>query len=62
MIHTERTKLMAAALNNLGVGCILAGAIAPTVSGALGSPAQIAFRIALGINLITAAPAWLGRL
>jgi hypothetical protein len=62
MIHTERTKLLATALNNLGVGCILAGAIAPTVSGSFGSPAQVAFWIGLGVNLITAAQAWLGRL
>ena len=62
MIHTEKTKLLATAFNNLGVGAILAGVIVPTVNGAVADVAHIAAWVALGISLIAYAQVWLGRL
>lgn len=60
--RTEQTKLLATAFNNLGVGSILAGVIAPVVNGSYGDAAHIAFWVALGVNAITAARIWLRRL
>ncbi len=62
MIRNERTRLLAAAFNNLGVGAILAGVIAPSVNGAAGDAAHIAVWLIAGIDLIWLAQIWLGRL
>jgi fucose permease len=62
VIHTEQTKLLATAFNNLGVGAILAGVIVPTVNGTVADVAHIAAWVALGISLIAYAQVWLGRL
>jgi hypothetical protein len=62
VIHNERTKLLATALNNLGVGCILAGVIVPTVNGQVADIAHVALWLAFGVNFITYAQVWLGRL
>ena len=48
MIHTERTNLLATALNNLGVGSILAGVIVPSINGTVGDVAHIAVWTVLG--------------
>ena len=60
--HNERVRLFATALNNLGVGAIIAGAVAPMVNGAVGDPAHIAAWFGLGVDLIAMAQVWLGRL
>jgi hypothetical protein len=62
VIRNERIKLLAAAFNNLGVGAILAGVIAPSVSGAVADPAHIAIWLAAGADLIWLGQIWLGRL
>ena len=62
MIHIEQTKLLATAFNNLGVGAILAGVIAPTVNGSVADLVHIGAWIALGTSLITYAQVWLRRL
>lgn len=61
-IHNARTTLFATALNNLGVGAMLAGIIAPLVNGAVGDAAHILAWLVLGIDLIGMAPLVLGRL
>ncbi len=61
-IHNARVQLLATALNNLGVGAILAGVAAPLVNGTLGDFAHIASWIALGADLIAMAQLLLGRL
>ena len=62
MIHTERTKLLATALNNLGVGSILAGVIVPSINGTVGDVAHITVWVVLGADLIWLAQLWLGRM
>ena len=42
VIHTEQTKLLATAFNNLGVGAILAGVIVPNVIGTVADVAHVA--------------------
>ncbi len=61
-IPNARVQLLATALNNLGVGAILAGIAASLVSGTLGDFAHIASWIALGADLIAMAQVLLGRL
>jgi len=61
-IHNERIKLLATALNNLGVGAVLAGIVAPLVSGVAGDLAHIVVWLALGADLIALAQAALGKL
>lgn len=58
MIHIERTKLLATAFNNLGVGALLAGTIVPIVNGQGGSLAWYVF----GVVWIVAAQLVLGEL
>ena len=62
MIHTEQTKLLATAFNNLGVGAILAGVIVPTVNGTVADLGHVTAWVALGVSLIAYAQVWLGRL
>jgi len=64
LVHNERIKLVATALNNLGVGSIVGGFIGPAVNGRLGSgqaAATIAW-IAAGIILHSFARGVLGEL
>jgi hypothetical protein len=58
----ERVKLFATALNNLGVGAILAGLIAPIVRGEIHELASVLVWGAIGVDLIILAQVWLGRL
>jgi len=48
LIHNERIKLLAMALNNLGVGAILAGIVAPLVNGTLRQPGPMIAWLILG--------------
>jgi hypothetical protein len=61
-IHNARIQLLATALNNLGVGSIIAGIIAPMVNGAVGDVAHIGAWCALGANFLAMAQVVLGRL
>lgn len=61
-IHNARIQLLATGLNNLGVGCVLAGIVAPLVNGAVGDLAHIGAWLALGIDLVALAQVILGRL
>lgn len=61
-IHNARVQLLATALNNLGVGAVLAGVIAPTINGNVGDAAHIVAWLVLGADLIALAQIMLGRL
>jgi hypothetical protein len=62
-IRTERIKLFAMALNNLGVGAIIAGFVTPVVKGEINGLASVlVWGMAIGLNLIVQAQVWLGRL
>jgi hypothetical protein len=61
-IHNARVSLLATALNNIGVGAILAGIVAPVINGTVGNPAHIAAWLLLGASLIGLAQGVLGRL
>jgi predicted cobalt transporter CbtA len=62
LVHNERIRYAATALNNVGVGAILAGIVAPLVSGHVDDWRHILLWCALGFNLITLAHVTLGRL
>jgi hypothetical protein len=61
-IHNARIQLLATALNNLGVGAMIAGIVAPMVHGAVGDTAQVGVWFALGVDLMAMAQFVLGRL
>ena len=61
-VHNARITLFATALNNLGVGALIAGAVVPMVNGTVADPAHISVWFIFGANLIALAQAWLGRL
>jgi hypothetical protein len=62
-VHNERVKLFATALNNLGVGAIIAGIVTPMVRGEInGLASLLIWGVAIGLNLIAQAQFWLGRL
>jgi hypothetical protein len=60
--HNARVQLLSTALNNLGVGAILAGIIAPSINGRIGDIAHIVAWLVVGADLIALAQALLGRL
>ena len=71
LVHNERTKLLAAALNNVSVATIVTGIIAPIVGFLYGSPSATvstwwwliaAAWLIVGAGLHVAAHAVLGRL
>jgi hypothetical protein len=61
-IHNESVKLLAAALNNLGVGAIIAGTIAPTIAGAHNDAGHVLTWLVFGVDLIGFAQIYLRRL
>jgi hypothetical protein len=61
-VHNARVQLLATALNNLGVGAIIAGIVAPLVNGKVGDPRYIVGWLVLGADLVWLAQVWLGRL
>ena len=62
MIRNERIKLWATACSNLGVGCLIAGAVAPMVTGQIHVlPSVVAWTL-IGLDFISLALMWLGRL
>jgi hypothetical protein len=62
VIHNERIKLLAGALNNLGVGTMIAGLVAPLVNGVIGNFVQTIEWFMFGANLIAGAQGLPGRL
>jgi hypothetical protein len=71
IIHNERTKLLATALNNVAVAAFVTGFIAPIVGFLYGSPTATATRwwwligivwLLVGVGLHTTAQAVLGKL
>jgi hypothetical protein len=60
--HNERVKLFATALNNLGVGAIIAGVVVPTVSGRVGDLIHVGLWLVFGVDLVLVAQMCLGRL
>jgi hypothetical protein len=60
-MRAERIKQFATALNNLGVGAILAGVIVPIISGQR-DPIATAVWLGSGVDLMWLAYVWLGRL
>ena len=61
-IHNARVQLLAAALNNLGVGAVIAGIVAPRVDGRVGDASHIGAWLVFGADLIAMAQVVLGRL
>ena len=61
-IHNARTTLLATALNNVGVGAILGGVVAPVVRGDISAPASIGVWLVVGLDFIGMAYMLLGRL
>jgi hypothetical protein len=61
-VHNARVQLLATALNNLGVGSIMAGIVAPVVAGTVGDFVHITTWVILGADLIALAQMVLGRL
>jgi hypothetical protein len=61
-IHNARIQLLATAVNNLGVGAVVAGFVAPLVNGSVGDLAHIGLWFALGADLMAMAQMILGRL
>ena len=61
-IHNTRITLVTMALNNLGVGSIVAGVVFPTVRGSVDEFSDIAAWILLGICLFSLAQLVAGRL
>ncbi|MFL5092785.1 MAG: hypothetical protein ACJ8D7_20670, partial [Xanthobacteraceae bacterium] len=71
LIHNERTKLLASALNNTGVATVVTAIIAPIVGFPYGSPSAAATKwwpliglvwLLVGLGLHIAAQVVLGRL
>jgi hypothetical protein len=61
-VHNARITLLATALNNLGVGSIIAGIVAPAINGTVGDLVHVATWVTLGADLIAMAQVLLGRL
>jgi hypothetical protein len=61
-IHNARITLLATAMNNLGVGAIIAGVVAPVVAARADDLPHIAAWFMLGADLIAGAQALLGKL
>ena len=61
-VYNARITLLATALNNLGVGSILAGIVAPLVNGTVGGFVHITTWVIRGADLIALAQRVLGRL
>ncbi len=61
-MRNERIKLLATALNNLGVGAILTGIVAPVVNGTVSDLKHVILWCVLGVNLVTMAQVVLGRM
>jgi hypothetical protein len=61
-VHNARIQLIATAINNVGVGSILAGIVAPVVNGTIGDWHHILTWCTLGADLIAMAQIVLGRL
>jgi hypothetical protein len=61
-IHNERVKLFATALNNLGIGSIIAGIVAPMVHGEINAMLSFLAWLVVGLSLIVQAQFWLGRM
>lgn len=65
LIHNERVKLLATGMHNIGLAFIVAGFVAPAVSGQLhgGSRALVTLAwISLGVGIHLCAQLALGRL
>jgi hypothetical protein len=60
--HNPRVQLIATAFNNLGVGSMLAGIVAPVVTGAAGGWLRFGAWFAVGVLFLTLAQIILGRL
>ncbi len=56
--YNEGVKMFATALNNPGVGAILAGFVAPVIRGELSLPSVLVWG-GIGVTLIAQAQLWL---
>jgi hypothetical protein len=61
-VHNKRIKLLAAAANNIGVGAILAGIVAPMIRGDINALTSLAIRLPIGLDFLWLAYILLGRL
>ncbi len=62
MRSVERIKLGAAALNNVGVGALIAGIVAPSLNNALAGVGHIVLWVGFAFVMWIMAQALLGRL
>lgn len=61
-VYNARIQSLATAVNNLGVGAVMAGFVAPLVNGSVGDLAHVGVWFALGADLVAMAQIILGRL
>ena len=61
-IHNARIQLLATALNNLGIGSIIAGIVVPMVKGEISGIGSFAIWSTVGVAFIGVAQWLLGRL
>jgi len=61
-IYNARISLLATALNNIGVGSIIAGIAAPLVKGEINGLMSVGIWLVIGIDFIGQAQLLLGRL
>jgi hypothetical protein len=62
LIPNARTQLLATAFNNLGVGAMIAGVLAPSINGTIADLPHVVVWAVFGVDLIWLAQVWLGRL
>jgi hypothetical protein len=61
-VHNARITLLATAFNNIGVGAILAGMVAPMVRGEVNAVASVVIWLVIGLDFLWLASVTLGRL
>jgi hypothetical protein len=61
-VHNARVQLLATALNNVGVGAVIAGIVAPIVKGSIGGLAAVSPWLILSLDVMIMAQIVLGRL
>jgi len=61
-VHNARITLLATAFNNLGVGAILAGIVAPMVKGDINASASFVIWTVVGLDFLWLGTIVLGRL
>ena len=61
-IHNARIQLLATTFNNIGVGAVVAGVLAPLVRGDIGGLGAVVIWLLIGADFLILAQTTLGRL